>query len=351
MSLDLRKWGVRPEGAGAPAPAPSLSEADLTRPGMQDPSPLQIAAKKPCHYPYLSGYRDRRPKPVFKNFWETFLGPTLQRDGEALATRDALNMKRLQHVAVVLGASWSKPLAALVPKLAALHGREDAWYETVLKEKYRSIEVVYVAGDKDEAAFDASVKEMPWLVVPFATARDVKKKLSRVLNVGSNPGLEVVLLTGKGARDKGESPFAPRVPPESPPPLFLGGRRRRARYAKHAKTLVDLQRQVMLHEARILKQDKAKLAACAAWPPPPVSNDPNMPYFLSDETVEAQIAKGKPRAPWEGGPHPWSFRDGVVPPNFGVRPAESFPGGVVPPNFGVRDAAEAPAPAPAGAAS
>ena len=25
------------------------------------------------------------------------------------------------------------------------------------------------------------------------------------------------------------------------------------------------------------------------------------------------------KAPWEGGPHAWSFKDGVIPPNFGIR--------------------------------
>ena len=146
---------------------------------------------------------------------------------------------------------------------------------------------------------------MPWLVVPFATARAVKKRLATVLNAGNNRYLEVVCLRGTGARDPA-SPWAP--------------------YAKHAQTLVDLHREAFAVEVR----QKLKLGACAAWPPPPASNDPHAPFFLSTETVEAQIAKGKPRAPWEGGPHPWSFRDGVVPPGFGIRPP-----------------AESPAPAPA----
>lgn len=264
MSSDLRKWGVGGGSAGAPAPAPA------------------------------SG-----PPKEYLSFWELFFGERLIKRGKEVATKDVLGRTKVMHVCVVLGSSWSKPCAAFTPGLAK-------FYE---KAEKSACEVIYVALDRDEAAFDKYTADMPWLVVPFAGCRAVKKDVARALNA-EHYLLDVALHTGSGARDKA-SPFEG--------------------YKKHAGTIIELHEQSLATTTRAMLQKRGicgpfrarqKLADISSWPPAPPEqekNNPHEPYFLSKETVEEQIKKGKPKAPWEGGPHAWSFKDGVIPPNFGIR--------------------------------
>merc|ERR1712146_92866 len=101
-----------------------------------------------------------------------------------MGTEDALAGKA--HIMVYFSAHWCPPCRGFTPLLAAK-------YKAAAADK--SIEVVFVSSDRDQAGFDGYFGEMPWLAVPFEQ-RDVKAKLGEKYGVRGIPTL--VVLDGDG---------------------------------------------------------------------------------------------------------------------------------------------------------
>jgi thiol-disulfide isomerase/thioredoxin len=88
-------------------------------------------------------------------------------------------------VGLYFSAHWCPPCRKLTPKLAEAY--------TAIKSNGKSLEIVFVSSDHDEAKFASYYKEMPWLALPFAE-RALTQKLSRQFKVSGIPSL--VLLDG-----------------------------------------------------------------------------------------------------------------------------------------------------------
>ena len=58
----------------------------------------------------------------------------------------------------------------------------------MIKGTGKSLEIVFVSSDRDEAAFTSYHKEMPWLALPFAE-RALKQTLSKRFKVSGIPSL------------------------------------------------------------------------------------------------------------------------------------------------------------------
>ena len=78
------------------------------------------------------------------------------KDGE-VSTGSALQGKTA--VALYFSAHWCPPCRGFTPQLAE-------WYRTNLQSK--GLEVVFISGDKSEAAFGDYFGEMPWLALPYS---------------------------------------------------------------------------------------------------------------------------------------------------------------------------------------
>jgi len=94
------------------------------------------------------------------------LGPTLKSSGGDVNTTEALSGKTA--VALYFSAHWCPPCRGFTPQLAG-------WYTSDLKAK--GLEVVFVTGDRDEAAFNEYFGEQPWLALPYGS--DVIDGLTR----------------------------------------------------------------------------------------------------------------------------------------------------------------------------
>jgi thiol-disulfide isomerase/thioredoxin len=90
-----------------------------------------------------------------------------------------------QVVGLYFSAHWCPPCRGFTPKLAEAY--------TAIVGNGKSLEIVFVSSDLDEAAFASYYKEMPWLALPFAE-RELQQKLSEQFKVSSIPSL--ILLDG-----------------------------------------------------------------------------------------------------------------------------------------------------------
>lgn len=98
-------------------------------------------------------------------------------------TTEALSGKTA--VALYFSAHWCPPCRGFTPQLAG-------WYTSDLKAK--GLEVVFVTGDRDEAAFNEYFGEQPWLALPYGS--DVIDGLNTKFKVQGIPC--VVILDGEG---------------------------------------------------------------------------------------------------------------------------------------------------------
>ncbi|XP_027333422.1 probable nucleoredoxin 3 [Abrus precatorius] len=62
-------------------------------------------------------------------------------------------------ICLFFSANWCRPCRAFIPHLVEL-------YDT-LKERDKSVEIIFVSFDHDENGFKEHIKSMPWLAVPF----------------------------------------------------------------------------------------------------------------------------------------------------------------------------------------
>jgi len=113
--------------------------------------------------------------------------------GEEISTADALAGK--PAVALYFSAHWCPPCRSFTPQLAE-------WYTKDLKAK--GLEVIFVSGDKDEAAFKEYVGEQPWLSIPYAD-REAEKRLKKKFKVQGIPSLVILDAEGKTITKEGRS--------------------------------------------------------------------------------------------------------------------------------------------------
>lgn len=92
-----------------------------------------------------------------------------------------------EYLALYFSAHWCPPCRGFTPELAA-------WY-TSKKDAFasagKSMDLIFVSSDKDEAAFNEYLSEMPWKALAFSD-RATKEKLSRAFNVKGIPTLVVI---------------------------------------------------------------------------------------------------------------------------------------------------------------
>jgi len=109
-----------------------------------------------------------------------FLGNNLHSKDGPVPTEQALKGKKA--VALYFSAHWCPPCRQFTPQLAE-------WYTSDLKAA--GLEVVFMSGDKDEAAFNEYFGEMPWLALPYE-ARELKEQLSKKYKVAGIPSVVIV---------------------------------------------------------------------------------------------------------------------------------------------------------------
>jgi len=114
--------------------------------------------------------------------FEDLFGPTLTTSKGESPTAEVLAGKKA--VALYFSAHWCPPCKGFTPQLAK-------WYTNDLQGK--DLEIVFVSGDRDEAAFTEYFAEMPWVSLPFAD-RDRESALSKKFKVSGIPS--VVILDG-----------------------------------------------------------------------------------------------------------------------------------------------------------
>ena len=87
---------------------------------------------------------------------------------------------------VYFSAHWCGPCRGFTPKLAE-------WYKNDLSKK--NFEIIFVSSDRDQAAFDGYLSEMPWLALPFSDRG--KGMLSDMFDVEGIPTFAIVGPDGK----------------------------------------------------------------------------------------------------------------------------------------------------------
>jgi len=114
---------------------------------------------------------------------EGFFGPRLLHAGKEVATGTLTG----RVVGVYFSAHWCPPCREFTPLLSKVYRRA--------KEKGKSLDIVFLSGDRDEASFNEYFASMPWHAVPFSNPVP-KQVLSQTFRVKGIPAL--VLLDGSG---------------------------------------------------------------------------------------------------------------------------------------------------------
>lgn len=112
-----------------------------------------------------------------------FEGCKIIKDG---AEVPASKLAATEVVGIYFSAHWCPPCRGFTPKLAET-------YKKVVADG-KSLEIVFVSSDKDQAAFDEYAAEQPWAKLAFEN-RDAKARLSKKYKVSGIPSL--VLVDGK----------------------------------------------------------------------------------------------------------------------------------------------------------
>ena len=116
--------------------------------------------------------------------FEEALGNEFVKADGSKVTKESLNGK---YLGVYFSAHWCGPCRGFTPKLAE-------WYKNDLSKK--NFEIIFVSSDRDQAAFDGYLSEMPWLALPFSD-RARKGMLSDMFDVEGIPTFAIVGPDGK----------------------------------------------------------------------------------------------------------------------------------------------------------
>jgi len=100
-------------------------------------------------------------------------------------------------VGYYFSAHWCPPCRGFTPELVKT-------YNTMKAAGNTDFEVVFVSSDRDQAAFDEYLAEMPWLALPYEH-RALKEELSTAFEVEGIPTLVIVGPDGKIINSDGRS--------------------------------------------------------------------------------------------------------------------------------------------------
>jgi nucleoredoxin len=115
------------------------------------------------------------------------------------------------YLALYFSAHWCPPCRGFTPELAA-------WYTTKKASAGKTMDLIFVSSDKDEASFNEYLSEMPWKALAFSD-RATKERLSKAFNVKGIPTLVVIdkegniveaSARGKVSNDPDGFPWGPR---------------------------------------------------------------------------------------------------------------------------------------------
>jgi nucleoredoxin len=121
------------------------------------------------------------------------LGDKLLSSSGNVMTVEALKGKA---VGLYFSVHWCPPCRGFTPKLTQVYKS--------LKASGKELEIVFVSSDRDEAAFQAYFKEMPWLALQFSD-RSIKSKLSAKYGVSGIPALIILDADANVATANGRS--------------------------------------------------------------------------------------------------------------------------------------------------
>lgn len=115
--------------------------------------------------------------------WQNeYFGDELKTKSGDKKTSDLFQGKK--YIGIYFSAHWCPPCRRFTPLLAE-------FYDSLKGEDEGCLEIVFVSGDEDEAAFDEYFADMPWSAVPFS-ARDLEQSLSARFDVQGIPHLVIL---------------------------------------------------------------------------------------------------------------------------------------------------------------
>lgn len=91
-------------------------------------------------------------------------------------------------IGIYFSAHWCPPCRNFTPLLAQIYNR--------LKAAGKSLEIIFVSGDRDSRSFEEYYNSMPWLAVPFENQLQVRS-LHQSFHVSGIPSLVFVDRSGK----------------------------------------------------------------------------------------------------------------------------------------------------------
>jgi len=105
---------------------------------------------------------------------------------------------RGKTVGLYFSAQWCLPCQKFTPRLISVYNN--------LKESLKGdegFEIIFISGDRDEAAFRSYYESMPWLALPYGDEKI--KELSRYFDIRGIPSLVVVGSDGKTVTSEGRN--------------------------------------------------------------------------------------------------------------------------------------------------
>lgn len=110
----------------------------------------------------------------------------------------SISSMRGKTVGLYFTAQWCVPCQKFTPRLISVYNN--------LKESLKGdqgFEIIFISGDRDEAAFRSYYESMPWLALPFGDEKI--KELSRYFDIRGIPSLVVVGPDGKTVTSEGRN--------------------------------------------------------------------------------------------------------------------------------------------------
>lgn len=119
----------------------------------------------------------------------SLLGETLLSSGGEVSTQNCLS--GVSSCVLYFSAHWCPPCRGFTPKLAEA-------FKEYQNAGGKDCQVVFISGDRDEAAFNEYFAEMPWLAIPFSGGEALRRSLNETFEVRGIPSL--VALNGDGEK-------------------------------------------------------------------------------------------------------------------------------------------------------
>ena len=102
------------------------------------------------------------------------------------------SLNAFKYVLVYFSAHWCPPCRGFTPKLGLFYDNVNAGEKT--------LEIVYVSGDRTPEQFEEYYDEQPWVAVPF-TENEKRAQLNQHFKVAGIPALFLIDQSGKVLKD------------------------------------------------------------------------------------------------------------------------------------------------------